>query len=106
MVRPDGIPETGRILHIPLKAVYFDAIVAGTKGEEYRLTTPYWRKRLEGRSYTRLLLTKGYPRKGDEARLLSLPWRGYTVKTITHEHFGPEPVEVFAIIVSRKGRLP
>lgn len=90
------------VLHIPLKAVYFDAIVAGTKAEEYRQTTPYWRKRLEGRSYASLVLTKGYPKKGDDDRVLALPWRGYTVKTITHPNFGPEPVEVFAINVSRK----
>lgn len=31
---------------------------------------------------------------------LTLPWRGYQIKTIMHHHFGPDPVEVFAIDVS------
>lgn len=87
-------------LHLPLKAVYFDAIRDGTKPEEYRLATPYWRKRLEGREYRRIELTKGYPPAGDTERRLSRPWRGYTIKTIQHEFFGPEPVTVFAIRVA------
>ncbi len=83
-----------------LKGEYFDAIKAGTKPEEFRLLTPYWRKRLEGRSYVRIELTKGYPARGDQTRRLSLPWRGYRVTTITHPHFGSEPVLVFAINVN------
>jgi hypothetical protein len=87
-------------LYLSLKAEYFDAIRDGTKPEEYRLCTPYWRKRLEGRVYDSIALTLGYPTAGDAARHLHRPWRGYTVKTITHPHFGPEPVEVFAIRVN------
>jgi hypothetical protein len=87
-------------LHLSLKGEYFDAIKAGTKPEEYRLTTPFWRKRLEGRTYSQIVLTKGYPAADDHARRLTLPWRGYTVKTIQHAFFGPEPVEVFAINVA------
>jgi hypothetical protein len=81
-----------------MKGVYFDQIAAGTKPEEYRLRTPYWRKRIEGKTFDRIVLTKGYrPLCGQ----LELPWRGYTIKTITHPHFGPEPVEVYAIDVRR-----
>ena len=87
-------------LTIPIKGVYFDQIKAGTKPEEFRLMTPYWRKRLEGRTYDRLVLTRGYPASGDAARRLELPWRGYRVTTIQHEHFGLNPVEVFAIRVT------
>ncbi|MHC8353789.1 ASCH domain-containing protein [Pseudomonas sp. LB3P81] len=87
-------------LTLALKGEYFDAIKAGTKPEEFRLLTPYWRKRLEGRSYERIELTKGYPARGDQPRRLSLPWRGYRVTTITHPHFGSEPVLVFAINVN------
>lgn len=87
-------------LHLPLKAEYFDAIKAGTKPEEYRLVTDYWRKRLEGRTYDRIVLTRGYPRRDDASRRLVLPWRGYVVKTLTHPHFGPDAVEVFAIRVA------
>jgi hypothetical protein len=86
-------------LTIPLKGVYFDQIKAGTKAEEYRLCTPYWRKRLEDRNYDRVVLTRGYPAAGDFERRLVRPWRGYIERTITHPHFGPDPVKIFAIRV-------
>lgn len=89
-------------LYLPLKAVYFDEICAGTKREEYRLVMPHWRKRLEGRTYGQIVLTLGYPKGGgiEGVSRLTRAWRGYTVRTITHPHFGPDPVEVFAIDVS------
>lgn len=88
-------------LTIPVKGVYFDQIKAGTKTEEFRLVTPYWRNRLDGRFYDTVTLTRGYPPASDTERRLTLPWRGFTQKTITHEFFGPDPVEVFAIAVAR-----
>jgi hypothetical protein len=84
-------------LTLPLKAIYYEQIKAGTKTQEFRLRTPYWRKRLEGREYDFVVVTLGYPACDDTERRLTFPWRGYEVKTINHEHFGPEPVEVFAI---------
>ena len=87
-------------LHLNLKAVYFDAIASGEKTEEYRLATPYWRRRLEGRQYEGIVLKRGYPRRGDMSRILTRPWLGCTSKTITHPHFGGSPVEVFAILVN------
>ncbi|MDU4254569.1 ASCH domain-containing protein [Pseudomonas sp.] len=87
-------------LTLPLKGEYFDAIRARTKPEELRLVTPYWRKRLEGRSYDQIVLTRGYPKANDSARRLVLPWKGYRIITLTHPHFGPNPVEVFAINVA------
>lgn len=86
-------------LTIPVNGIYFDQIRAGTKAEEYRLVTPFWTKRLVGRSYDQIVLTRGYPKADDASRRLVKPWRGYVVKTITHPHFGPDPVEVFAIDV-------
>lgn len=86
-------------LTLPLKAEYFDAIRDGSKREEYRLVTPFWARRLEGRSYDSIVLTKGYPRLTDFDRRLKRHWRGFTVKTITHPHFGPDPVLVYAIDV-------
>lgn len=86
-----------------MKGIYFDQIKAGTKTVEYRKTTPYWRKRIVGQKYGGILLSRGYPKIGDASRRLALPYRGYEVQTITHPHFGPEPVEVFAIDVSNKG---
>lgn len=86
-------------LILPLKAEYFNAIRGGSKSVEYRLDTPYWRRRLVGRSYDRVVLTLGYPKKSDTERRLVFPWRGATQTLITHRHFGPAEVRVFAIPV-------
>ena len=89
-------------LVLPLKREYFEAIREGSKTEEYRLCTPYWRKRLgisALKNFDRVVLTLGYPARDDHARRLIRPWRGYTIKTITHPHFGPDPVQVYAINV-------
>ena len=88
-----------RTLTLPLKREYFEAIRDGSKLEEYRLVTDFWRKRLAGRTYDRIVLTMGYPKAGDESRRLVRAWNGYRIRTITHPHFGPEPVHVFAIDV-------
>lgn len=86
-------------LYLSLKGQYFLAIKAGTKLKEYRLCTPYWIKRLVGRDYTSVVLTLGYPKADDAERRISCPWQGYTIETIQHEHFGTDPVTVFAINV-------
>lgn len=93
------------ILVLHLKGEYFDQIKAGEKLEEYRLCTPYWRARLENRVYSRIDLLRGYPKHTERDKCLSLPWRGGSQKTITHPHFGPEPVQVYAIDV-RGGDIP
>lgn len=90
----------GRNLTIPVDGVYFDQIKAGTKTEEFRLVKPKWTKALEGRVYEHVIMTRGYPKRDDHANRLVTPWRGYTLKTITHPHFGDDPVEVYAIDVS------
>lgn len=90
-----------RTLTIPIKAVYFDQIQAGEKSEEYRLRTPYWCKRLNGRVYDQIVLTKGYPHADDAERRMTMPYRGFEFKTITHPHFGVGLVEVFAIRVGQ-----
>lgn len=87
-------------LHLHLKGEFFEAIKAGTKTEEYRLRNEYWRKRLEDRAYDGILLLKGYPALSNPHTKLKRPWRGYEVKKITHPHFGPDPVEVYAIKVN------
>ncbi|MCI2809337.1 ASCH domain-containing protein [Eoetvoesiella caeni] len=84
-------------LVLPLKGEYFEQIKAGAKTEEYRLVTPYWTRRLDRRHFERIILTLGYPPKDDTDRRLVLPYRGYAIKTITHPHFGPDPVRVYAI---------
>lgn len=84
-------------LTLVLQGEYFDEIVAGTKREEYRLCTPYWTTRLDGRTYETLTLTRGYPPASDTANRLVLPWCGCTRTRIQHPHFGPRPVDVFAV---------
>lgn len=90
-----------KVLYLPLKGEYFDAIKAGDKPFEYRLVTDYWRQRIEGRTYDRVVLTRGYPSGGGIGGItrLTRPWRVPEVETITHPHFGPDPVEVYAIDV-------
>ena len=87
-------------LHLPLKRVYFELIRDGLKPFEYRLRTPYWEKRLVGRHYTDILLTLGYPPAAASERRLERAYKGYRIETIQHPHFGPDPVEVFAIDVT------
>lgn len=84
-------------LQLALNSEYFDAIKDGRKLEEYRKATPYWRRRIEGKTFRNIILTRGYPSAGDPDRTLVLPWRGYRMLTITHPHFGNVPTEVFAI---------
>lgn len=84
-------------LVLPVKRIYFDSIKAGTKGEEYRLVTPYWTKRLVGREYDQVVITLGYPSYAQTDRFLYFPWNGFRKTRITHPHFGPDEVEVYAI---------
>ena len=90
-------------LILPLKREYFEQIKAGTKPEEYRLVNDFWRARIGRKQYTRIVLTLGYPKRGDTERRLILPYKGYVVKEITHPHFGPDPVRVFALDVRHGG---
>ncbi len=89
-------------LHLALKGEYFDAIRDGSKPKEYRLVNDYWSKRLIGRSYSSIELTKGYPKAGDSERRIKRAWRGYEIETITHPFFGIAPVIVFAIDVRKE----
>ncbi|PRA52201.1 ASCH domain-containing protein [Brucella pituitosa] len=100
-------------LQLALKAEYFDAIRDGTKIEEYRLANAYWTRRLfvtgyrttGPRSFSGIVVTKGYPKRDDAERRIELPWLGFVRKTITHPLFGANPVEVFAIDVSGRQAL-
>lgn len=91
-------------LQLAVKGEYFDAMKRGEKTEEYRLDSPYWARRLIGRHYVRLIITRGYPRKDDSERRIDIPYGGFEIKTITHKHFGTEPVKVFAIKVAINGQ--
>ncbi len=96
-------------LHLALKAEYFDAIRNGSKTEEYRLDNAFWQKRLLiggtrgvlARSFDAIVVTKGYPKRGDPERTMEFPWLGWSRRSITHPHFGDQAVSVFAIRVGR-----
>jgi hypothetical protein len=88
-------------LRLHLKGCYFDAIRDGTKTHEYRLAEK-WEKRLAGKTYNELHLLRGYPKRGDESRLLRRAWRGYKIAWLTHPHFGSGNVRVLAIDVTAR----
>ena len=90
-----------RILTLPLKAIYFHQIAAGTKPFEYRLATTYWRARLENRSYDFVMLMLAYPRRDDDRHRMLKPWRGCVLHPrMTHPFFGHDEVTAFAIDVT------
>lgn len=94
-------------LIIPIKGIYFDQIASGEKLEEYRLVTTYWSKRLRNRTYDRIVLLRGYPKGGgvEGKTRLTRQYRGEMIRTITHPHFGDDPVMVYAIDVSTAASL-
>jgi len=90
-----------KTLYLPLKGEYFNAIKSGEKVEEFRAITPRMKKRIEGRDYDKIILTLGYPKRSEHSKRIERKWLGYEIKTITHPHFGPEPVQVYAIKVNK-----
>lgn len=87
-------------LQLAVNGEYFDQMKSGEKVEEYRLVTSFWSKRILARNYDRLIITRGYPKRDDASKRIDVPYAGYEVKVITHPHFGPDPVKVFAIRVN------
>lgn len=94
-----------RILRLNLKTEYFNAIRDGSKPEEYRLASK-WEKRIVGKTFDEIHLLLGYPKRGDESRILRRKWNGYKVVERTHPHFGPDPVLVLAIDVTQELPCP
>ena len=87
-------------LQLAVNGEYFDQMRSGEKTEEYRLVNSFWCRRILARKYDRLIITRGYPRRDDMSKCIDIPYDGYEIKMITHPHFGPEPVKVFAIKVN------
>lgn len=88
-------------LHLHVKSVYFEQIRSGEKAEEYRMHNAYWVKRLvdmpsgSKREFDGIVIYNAY-KPGPENRI-EFPWRGWRLIGLTHPHFGPEEVTVFAI---------
>lgn len=86
-------------LILPVKGIYFDQIASGEKVREFRLRNDFWTRRLVGKDFGKVVITRGYPRTDDQSRRIVRPWKGYEEQDILHPHFGPEPVSVYAIIL-------
>lgn len=84
-------------LNLAVKREYFEKIDSGEKVFEYRLCNEYWNKRIPLRCYDRVIITLGYPKRGDKERTIEFVYRGFEIHTITHPHFGDKPVTVYAI---------
>ena len=95
-----------RILHLNLKGIYWDAIKKGEKKVEYRVRNYYWSKRLERREYDLIRLCRGYPRRGDDSKIIYRKWNGYRTGLLKHAEFGDEEVLVYLIDVSEEADLP
>ena len=80
-----------------MKRKWFEQVKSGEKVEEYRLRNNYWSKRLSGKTFDRIVLTLGYPKKGCSDRRIELPWHGCVEKTVVSEEWNNQPMDVFAI---------
>jgi hypothetical protein len=67
------------------------------KTSELRIANDFWIKRLDGKTYDEVHLCLGYPRREDMSKTLIRRCTGIVRKTVVHEEFGSEPVEVFVI---------
>lgn len=89
------------ILHLEKK--YFDQIKSGEKTEEYRQVNEYWSKRLIKKTFEKVVLLCGYPKRGDETKTIIRKWTGYTIK---HEYLplynASGFTKVFAIDISKE----
>ena len=90
-------------LFLRVKKKYFDQIKSGEKTEEYRLANSYWNGRIIGKHFEKVVIVHGFPsNKGyNETNYMEFPWKGYEIRTIQHDEFGKEPVNVFAIKLER-----
>ena len=94
-----------KTLTLNLKSEYWRDILWGRKVWEYRLVTPYWTRRLKDergryRTFKGIMLCRGYPATEEWERRIWRKWRGVKRMIITHPHFGPDPVQVYAIRVN------
>ncbi len=94
-----------KILRLNLKRKWFEQIKSGIKNEEYRLVNDYWRKRLVGREYDEIHLCLGYPKAGDEFRMIKRKWAGFTVGMVMSSEYGGMPVNCFKIDVSQRAAI-
>jgi hypothetical protein len=85
-----------KTLTLHVKRCYFEEIAVGTKLFEYRRANEHWTKVL-AKHYDRLEICLGYPPRGDRKRRMRFAFTPPQLITLTHPHFGPHAVEVFAL---------
>jgi len=92
-----------KILHLNLKAEYFNAIKDGTKEFEFRLFNDYWNKRLVKRDYDEVHFKLGYPKNDDNDKIIKCKYAGYEIRSIKHTHFCNDSyTKVFAIKIKKE----
>jgi len=86
-------------LHLVVTNKWYQQIVAGTKTEEYRQVKKHWISRLtwHGGKYKAFKYIKFVNGHQKNAPFAIAEFKYILLKEITHEHFGPSPVAVFAI---------
>ncbi len=62
-------------LYLTLRRCWFDEIAAGTKTEEYRDVTQYWRRRIVGRQYDEVHFRNGYRQDSPFMRVEYKGWK-------------------------------
>ena len=91
-----------KILRLHLKAKWWHQIKSGEKLEEYRAVNEYWERRLRGREYDEIHLYLGYPKKGDDSKVIKRRWTAYPPqRQIIHPEFGDQKIWVYVIDVSQ-----
>jgi hypothetical protein len=80
-------------LFIILKGEYFHQIAAGSKTEEYRITSDYWAKKIIDRHYSHIVFQLGY---SATAARMTVEYLGYEKKFISSVIYNGQ-VQVFAL---------
>lgn len=88
-------------LYLPVKGRWFLDIQNGIKPFEYRLYNDYWCRRLIGKTFDRIVITHGYPKRDDMSRRIIKPWADYEIQTVVSEEWDNIPQTCFAIRISQ-----
>ncbi|MCK9570288.1 hypothetical protein M0R72_15185 [Candidatus Pacearchaeota archaeon] len=93
-----------RILTLHLKEEYFRLIASGTKTEEYREATHYWRQRLQGKPFDAIEVCNAYPRRGDDNNRIWFRWTGCRIVLMKWDN-GGILISGPTFVIPLKGRL-
>ncbi len=54
------MPNEPKVLYLTIMRRWFNEILSGVKKVEYRMATPYWTSRLEGKHFDEVKFRNGY----------------------------------------------